>query len=167
MTEKEMRKLSRTDLLEMLIDQSAELQALREKLDAAESALRSRELTINSAGSIAEASLKLNGVFEAAQAASEQYVDNIRWLSERQTAVCAQIEQECREKAESQLAQTQMQCEAMESETKLRCDEMVAKAKAETETYWDSVVSKLDAYYAEHTGLKELLSIALHAKKQE
>ena len=72
MKEKELKRLSRADLLEMLIDQSKELQEVREKLQQAEAELKKREIAISNAGSIAEASLMLNGVFEAAQAACRE-----------------------------------------------------------------------------------------------
>ena len=52
MTEKELRRLSRADLLEMLVDQSVELETVKKKLAAAEEALASRVIEINSAGSI-------------------------------------------------------------------------------------------------------------------
>ena len=91
MTEKELRRLSRADLLEMLIDQSKEMEMLRQRLEVAEAALARREIIIGSAGSIAEASLKLNGIFEAAQAACEQYIENVRMLNERQDALYRQF----------------------------------------------------------------------------
>lgn len=69
MTENELRKLSRSDLLQMLLDQSKELEAVKQKFAAAEAALRDKQIIIDEAGSIAEASLQLNGVFAAAQAA--------------------------------------------------------------------------------------------------
>lgn len=80
MTRKDLKRLSRADLLEMLIDQSMEVQELRKRLAAAEAALRKREIAISKSGSIAEASLLLNGVFEAAQAACAEYVENTRRL---------------------------------------------------------------------------------------
>ena len=91
MTERELRRLSRADLLEMLIDQSKEMEMLRQRLEVAEAALARREIIIGSAGSIAEASLKLNGIFEAAQAACEQYIENVRMLNERQDALYRQF----------------------------------------------------------------------------
>ena len=94
MNEKELKRLSRADLLEMLIDQSKEVQILRRRLEEAEAALRRREIIIGSSGSIAEASLKLSGIFEAAQAACEQYIENIRILNERQEAHYRQFESE-------------------------------------------------------------------------
>lgn len=159
MTEKEMKKLTRADLLEMLVEQSAELAAVKAKLTEVEEALRKKELAIEQSGSIAEAALQLNSVFEAAEASCAQYKENIRLLSERQSAACAKLEQESREKAQSMLEETAARCEKMESETKILCAEMTEKAKAESDSYWLKVVDKLDAYYDEHVGLRELLSV--------
>ena len=84
MTDKELKRLSRAELLEMLIAQSKRADELQEKLEKAEAELNSRQLKVDEAGSIAEASLRLNGVFEAAQAARAQYLENIRMLKDRQ-----------------------------------------------------------------------------------
>jgi len=46
MKEKDLRRLSRADLLEMLIDESKEVQILREKLEKAEAELKKREIAI-------------------------------------------------------------------------------------------------------------------------
>ena len=73
MTEKELRKLGRAELLELLLEQAREFETLEQRLNAAEAALQSQQLQLETCGSIAEASLKLNGVFEAAQKAAEQY----------------------------------------------------------------------------------------------
>ncbi len=78
MTDKELKRLSRADLLEMLVIQSRENEELKAKLSAAEEKLKSREIAVKESGSIAEAALKLNGVFEAAQSAAEQYLENIK-----------------------------------------------------------------------------------------
>ncbi len=80
MTEKELRKLGRAELLELLLEQTREFEALEQRLNAAEAALQSRQLQLETCGSIAEASLKLNGVFDAAQKAAEQYQQNVERL---------------------------------------------------------------------------------------
>ena len=116
MTEKELKRLTRADLLEMLIAQSEELRQVKERLKTAEAALANRVIEIDNAGSIAEASLRLNGVFEAAQAACEQYTENIRLLSERSKLVCRRMEEESREQAERLLEQTRRRCEEMEAQ---------------------------------------------------
>lgn len=157
MTEKELRKLSRADLLQMLIEQSEELRVLQKKLEQAEFLLNQREIALSKAGSIAEAALQLNGVFEAAQAACDQYMENIRRHSEQQEIICKRIEEEHRSKIHHQLLETQRKCTLMEAETRRSCDAMVRAARTESQAYWDEVSKKLDAYYSHHSDLKELL----------
>lgn len=84
MTDKELRHMSRGELLEMLITQIEENEKLKQNVKEMQERLQSRQIAINKAGSIAEASLALNGIFEAAQAAAEQYLENIRRLNDEQ-----------------------------------------------------------------------------------
>jgi hypothetical protein len=46
----------------------------------------------------------------------------------------------------------------MEAQAKRQHDEMIAAAKMESQAYWDEVSSRLDAFYKEHVGLRELLA---------
>ena len=78
MTAKELKRLRRSDLLEMLLSVSKENDRLRMELAAATRELADKRICIENSGSIAEAALKLNGVFEAAQAACEQYLHSIQ-----------------------------------------------------------------------------------------
>ena len=81
MTDKDLKRLRRDELLEMLIAQSKRTEQLERELDEARAALQSRDIFLEETGSIAEAALRINGVFEAAQAAAQQYLDNIRRIS--------------------------------------------------------------------------------------
>ena len=78
MTNKELKKLTRAELLEMLLIQSREKQKLEEELAEARKELSEKEIRIAESGSVAEAALKLSGVFEAAQRAADQYLENIK-----------------------------------------------------------------------------------------
>lgn len=78
MTEKELKRLRRVDLLELLLEQSQENERLRRELAQAQAQLEDRAIRIESSGSLAEASLALSGVFDAAQQACELYLENIR-----------------------------------------------------------------------------------------
>lgn len=158
MTEHELKKLSRQDLLEMLIAQSREMQALQDRLTAAEDALRQKQIQIDKAGSIAEASLNLSGIFEAAQDACKQYTDNIENLSRRQEEVCARREKESKEKAKRLLAEALRQKERMERETKAACEQMTRQAKEEAQEYWNGAFRKLNAFLTEHEELRRMLS---------
>ena len=82
MTEKELRRLSRRELLEMLITRTIENERLTEELQQARKELSDRKLIQERTGSMAEAALQLNGVFEAADRAAREYLENIRRMAE-------------------------------------------------------------------------------------
>lgn len=77
MADRELRRLSRRELLEMLIAQGRENERLQAEILRLEEQLSEREIHLAQSGNIAEAALRLNGVFEAAQRAAEQYLENI------------------------------------------------------------------------------------------
>ena len=117
MTDQELRKLSRQELLTLLVAVSRERDALREELDTANAALANRQLQIAEAGTLAEAALRLNGVFDAAQAAAQQYLDNARARTEQTEQRCAARDEECRRR-----------CLAMEQEARRRVEVYRAQA---------------------------------------
>lgn len=78
MTDKQLKRLSRRELLEMLIIQTRKVEALEAKLADTEQKLQNKLLAIEESGSLAEAVLRLNGVFEAAENAARQYLENIQ-----------------------------------------------------------------------------------------
>lgn len=92
MTEQELRKLNRVELLELLLEESRENERLRAELAEAERRLADRSIAASKAGSIAQAALQLNGVFEAAQRAAEQYVENVRRAADRRYGPGAQAQ---------------------------------------------------------------------------
>lgn len=86
MTDKELRKLSRSELLELLVEQVEENEALRAENEDLKARLADRTIKIEQSGSIAEAALKLNGIFEAAEAAAKQYLESIERMHGHQEA---------------------------------------------------------------------------------
>ena len=81
MKERDLNKLKRSELLELMLAQSQEIDELRAELEQTREALKRREIAIAEAGNIAEAALQLNRVFEQAQAAADQYLENVRRIS--------------------------------------------------------------------------------------
>lgn len=143
MTDRELQKLKRVELQQLLVEQSRELDALRRELEETKKQLADRELHMQEAGSIAEASMQLNGVFEAAQRAADQYLESIRYQSEHVEEKCA----------------------ALEAATRLRCEQMVKKAEAtvqqaqkDSDECWRDVKGKLEGFLQQQTALQGLLS---------
>lgn len=81
MTDKELRRLSRRELLQMLLEQTSEVERLQAELDKTRAELNDRAIMLESCGNIAEVSLKINHVFEAVQQAAEQYLANVRRIN--------------------------------------------------------------------------------------
>lgn len=159
MTEKELRRLNRTELLEMLLEQSREIDNLKEQLSRMEEIISRRRILLEKAGSIAEASLQLNGVFEAAQKAADQYVENIQSLSLRQESICAKMEEESRRKSEQLLADTREKCRAMEEETKKRCLHMTQEAEENASHTWEETRRRMDQFVEQRDDLKRLIKM--------
>lgn len=95
MTDKELRHLSRMELIQLLLDQARELESTRQALAQAQAELQDRTLRVAQAGTLAEAALSVSGVLQAAQQAADTYRLNVQ-------ARCDQL-----------LRDTQKKCAAM------------------------------------------------------
>ena len=135
MSEQELKNLSRADLLALLLEQTRENDRLRARLTQAQQELADRRIAIENTGSIAEAALQLNGVFEAAQAACAQYTENLRTLSEAQEARCALLDRECRERCAALEKETRERCAQTEAETAAKCEQLLQEAREQAKAY--------------------------------
>lgn len=142
--EKSYKRLSRSELLELLIAESEKNESLQQQLKEAQEKLVDRELKQNNAGSIAEAALSLNGVFTAAEAACAQYIENIERLSVEQERMCARREAESRKKATQIIAEATERAEKIEAATKKRCELIVDRIGGDTEEFRDIIIKLVD-----------------------
>ncbi len=83
MAENRLSKMSRKELLEMLLEQSKLLDSRQEEIDRLKEQLEERRVVAEKAGSIAEAAIRISGVFEAAQKAADIYLKSIGADEER------------------------------------------------------------------------------------
>lgn len=159
MTDKELQKLNRNALLELLLTQCRETEKLRSENEQLRQQLSSRQLQIDKAGSLAEASLQINRVFETAQAAAEQYLENIRMLSGRQELVCSQMQEEATGKASMIVADAKRKCLIMEKETEERCSSMVREAEEKADRIWKEAQERVQSLIENQAGLRELMAM--------
>ena len=145
MTDKELRRLSRSELLEMLIAQTAEKDQLKTRLEQAEAQLLDRRIAIDKAGSLAEAAMSLNGVFQAAEAAAQQYLENIQRISGQQNELYCAL----KEKAEKETAQMQQEAQAYSQ-----------KVHAEADAYWKQVAARAAKLLEDQNSLREMINSA-------
>ena len=83
MTEKEMKKLNRYQLLELLILQSEQVKELQNQVDELQKKLDARDIQMTVVGSIAEASMQLSGIFNTAQKTADIYLDAVKERAEK------------------------------------------------------------------------------------
>lgn len=82
MTEKQLAKLKKPEMLSIMLEQQRRIQQLEAELAQANEKLASRRTGLKNAGSIAEASLALTQVFEEAQKAADGYLAGVKALAE-------------------------------------------------------------------------------------
>lgn len=121
MTDKELRRLSRMELIQLLLAQARELERVQQELSEAKKAADDRQIQIHEAGSIAEASLRINQVMEAAQRAADQYVENIK--------------REYEDQARRQYGELQSQLQKLKEATTAQCSAMLQEARRKADSY--------------------------------
>lgn len=141
MTDKELRRMSRSELLEMLIAQMEENKALQERLELVEAQLQERQIAVEKAGTLAEAAFSLNGVFQAVEAAAQQYLENIQRMSSEQEAVCQNIQAKSEAEAEEIVQDALAYSEKMHSEA---------------DSYWQEVTDRAKNLLHEYDALRDL-----------
>ena len=94
MKEKDLRHLKRVELLDMLIEQgrlvdaqAEEINKLKAQIEELNQKLEDRTVSLEKAGSIAEASLRIAKVFMAAEDAAKIYLENLKEKSTSQVPV--------------------------------------------------------------------------------
>ncbi|MEE1086567.1 MAG: hypothetical protein U0L05_05315 [Schaedlerella sp.] len=146
MTDKEFQKLKRGDLLEVLLEQSRSIDDLKMQLQEKEDMISSlnkklaeRKIDIQEAGTIAEASFKLNGVFEAAEKAAQQYLENLKELHDREQNIIDIKEKEIEDRCAAMFKATQERCDFMKESTMKECEELEISVKTKCQALEEEV----------------------------
>ena len=176
MTQQEMKRLGRVELLEIIVMQSDELEAVkkeREALSEENAALKERlnkrELSMHSAGNLAEASLAVTNIFEEAEKAASIYKENVERMSrERGDALPTEavyslpeflkpIQTDEVEAAKREAERIVEEAKAKARTLLLESERYSRKKRQEADAYRAEMSEKLEAFYTAHEGLKELL----------
>lgn len=134
MTDKELRKLRRDDLLQILINQQKQIDTLNEQLEQSKQALANRDIAIQEAGTLAEAALKMNGVFEAAQNAAEEYAQQ---MQKRADALVAE--------AEKRSAEAQSLADNVVRNARAEAERILSQARSEADSVARQVQTGMQA----------------------
>ena len=78
MTDKEFKRLSRAQLIEIIYQLQLKQEELMEENEKLSEAVANKRLMVENAGNIAEAALEVNNVMQAAQNAATHYLEEIQ-----------------------------------------------------------------------------------------
>jgi len=95
MTDKQLRSLSKTQLFTLLHQQELEIERLSEE----NRKLSEQNFDLEQAGSIAEASMTVSGIIQAAQSAADVYLDSIRRIESDKLESVAKLKEEAKVRA--------------------------------------------------------------------
>ena len=101
MTDKEFKRLSRAQLIDIIYQFQLQVDKLTEENLNLEQQLADKRLRLNNAGNIAAAALEINDCFSNAQNAAEQYLNEIKAIREETEAERQRILSKARLEAET------------------------------------------------------------------
>lgn len=112
MMKQDLKKLSRSELIEVIYQLKKQEQELQAQLETLQAALQDRKLKTERVGSIAEAALAITDIFEQAQAAADAYLAEIRSRRAAVDAQCDRLLAEAKQQAEAILAEARKEAAA-------------------------------------------------------
>ena len=105
MTDKELKRLSRAQLIDIIYQLQLKQEELTEENRNLKEKLAEKRIRLDQAGNIAEASLALHNVMQAAQDAANQYLDEIRVMQEETKVSCRAILEKAQREADAIIEQ--------------------------------------------------------------
>lgn len=78
MTDKEFKRLSRAQLIDIIYQFQLEQERLTAENEKLKKALADKRILVNNSGNIAEAALEIHNVMQSAQSAAEHYLEEIQ-----------------------------------------------------------------------------------------
>jgi signal peptidase I len=94
MAKRDLYKLKKTELLQIIYEQKKEINSLKDENFALTQEIENRSIDIKEAGSIAEACLKINKIFEDAQKAADEYLNKVKKLDNSKKLTKLKISQD-------------------------------------------------------------------------
>jgi cell division septum initiation protein DivIVA len=105
MTDKEFKRLSRSQLIDIIYQLQLKQEELTDKNEKLAKALKDRRLRVSKAGNIAEAALEIHNVMQAAQDAAAHYLEEIRIMREETEEKCRRLLEKAQKDADDIIAQ--------------------------------------------------------------
>lgn len=121
MINKDLKRLSRRELVDIIYQLKKNEQQLQEKIDVLEAQLNDRRIRISAAGSVADAAVDITGILSNAQTTADLYLEEISSMKQ----------------------DTEKECESMIEAAKKKVEEIMDDAQRR----YDSLVERYEADY--------------------
>ena len=153
MTDQELKKLNRMELIDMIYEAQKRYEACMEENRQLKAELEERNLKIASAGSIAQAALSINRVFETAQAAADQYLSSIQAAKETAQSKITAAEEESKQIR----ARAEQAASALLANAQKKAQAMQAQAEQQSAKAWQTFQQKAAELVNAHEELRRLV----------
>ena len=139
MTDKEFKRLSRPQLVEIIYQLQLKVDELAEENQKLKEEQSEKRIRMSTAGNIAEAALGINDVMQTAQRAAQQYVDEITAMRSEAEASCQKMREE-----------TEAICQRLLEETRQKAEREAEEIVFEAKNYYRAYGSVVDAILEEY-----------------
>ncbi len=129
MTEKELKKMNRRELLELLMVQKERGDRLQAQVEKLTRQLEEKRLRYAKAGTLADAAMQMSGIYGAAQKAADTYLENIRQMEEETTRRSQAILDDAAKKSQAMLEETRRECERQKQQIDAYLEEAVGRVR--------------------------------------
>ena len=113
MISKELKKLNRRELVDIIYQLKKNEEQLNEKIASLEADLQDKRIHLSVAGSIAEAATDITGIFSVAQSTADLYLNEIVSMKEDTVRECAKMIEEAQKKVESIMSEGKTQYDVL------------------------------------------------------
>ena len=132
MDNKKLKRIGKKELLEILLSQAKKIEELERELKKSQKLLETKKISLEECGNLAEASLKLNKVFEVAQQSADQYLLNIQ---EKCKKIESDTKKSCEAEKEKVIKETKKSCEAEKDKIIKETEKICNKKRKQAEVY--------------------------------
>ena len=115
MINKELKKLNRRELVEIIYRMKKNEQEMKDEVEQLQSELDDKRIRVSEAGSLAEATMSVTDVFAAAQKTADIYLNEIVLMREETEKKCAKMLDEAANRVEIVLAEGERQFEELKA----------------------------------------------------
>lgn len=113
MISKELKKLNRRELVDIIYQLKKNEEQLKEKIASLEADLQDKRIHLSVAGSIAEAATDITGIFSVAQSTADLYLNEIVSMKEDTGRECTKMIEEAQKKVESIMSEGKAQYDVL------------------------------------------------------